>query len=84
LRARARYGLGQVEHAQELIEKALERWALDARFAKLFFAQERSRRPSSRSKKIADSILSRLSVWQEQDPSLLVEAALFEPRTNMA
>lgn len=78
-RASALYGLRQDVQARELIETALTRWSFDARFPKLFFLQEREKTMTRSGKKLADALLRQLYVWLENDPSLPVYAAPFDP-----
>ena len=78
-RASALYGLGRDGQAREVIETALNRWSFDVRFPRLFFLQERDKAMTRAGKKLADSLLQQLYVWIEQDPSLAVYAAPFDP-----
>ena len=78
-KAVALYGLGRDEQAREAIETALTRWSFDVRFPRLFFLQERDKAITRESKKLADSLLQQLYVWIEQEPSLAVYAAPFDP-----
>ena len=80
-RAAALYGLGRDEQAREVIETALIRWRFDVRFPRLFFLQERDKAITRESKKLADSLLQQLYVWIEQEPSLAVYAAPFDPNS---
>ena len=78
-RASAFYGLGRDEQARDVIETALNRWSFDVRFPRLFFLQERDKAMTRAGKKLADSLLQQLYVWIEQEPSLAVYAAPFDP-----
>ena len=78
-RASALYGLNRDEQARDLIETALIRWSFDVRFPRLFFLQERDKTMTRGGKKLADSLLQQLYVWIEQEPSLAVYAAPFDP-----
>ena len=78
-RASALYGLGRDAQARDLIETALTRWSFDVRFPRLFFFQERDKPMTRAGKKLADSLLQQLYVWIEQEPSLAVYAAPFDP-----
>lgn len=78
-RASALYGLGRDEQARDVIETALSRWSFDVRFPRLFFLQERDKSMTRAGKKLADALLQQLYVWIEQEPSLAVYAAPFDP-----
>ena len=78
-RASALYGLGRDVQARDVIETALTRWSFDVRFPRLFFLQERDKSMTRAGKKLADALLQQLYVWIEQDPSLAVYAAPFDP-----
>ena len=78
-RASALYGLERDEQARDVIETALSRWSFDVRFPRLFFLQERDKPMTRTGKKLADSLLQQLYVWIEQEPSLVVHAAPFDP-----
>ena len=78
-RASALYGLGRDGQARDVIETALNRWSFDVRFPRLFFLQERDKAMTRAGKKLADSLLQQLYVWIEQEPSLAVYAAPFDP-----
>ena len=78
-RASALYGLNRDEQARDLIETALTCWNFDVRFPRLFFLQERDKSMTRAGKKLADTLLQQLYVWIEQDPSLVVYAAPFDP-----
>lgn len=78
-RASALYGLGRDGQARDIIETALNRWSFDVRFPRLFFLQERDKAMTRAGKKLADSLLQQLYVWIEQEPSLAVYAAPFDP-----
>lgn len=82
VKADALYGLGRDREAKLLISEALDRWAFDSRFAKLFFLRERGKKVSFFGKKLAGRIISRLYSWQEEDPSLLLLASPFETRSE--
>ena len=77
--ASALYGLGRDEQARDVIEMALTRWSFDIRFPQLFFLQERDKPMTRAGKKLADSLLQQLYVWIEQEPTLAVYAAPFDP-----
>ena len=78
-RASALYGVGRDGQARDVIETALHRWSFDVRFPRLFFLQERDKAMTRAGKKLADSLLQQLYVWIEQEPSLAVYAAPFDP-----
>ncbi|MGI5090115.1 tetratricopeptide repeat protein [Treponema sp. OMZ 805] len=78
-RAAALYGLGRDGQARDVIEIALSRWSFDVRFPRLFFLQERDKAMTRAGKKLADALLQQLYVWIEQEPSLAVYAAPFDP-----
>ena len=78
-RAAALYGLERDGQARDVIETALTRWSFDVRFPRLFFLQERNKAMTRAGKKLADSLLQQLYVWIEQEPSLAVYAAPFDP-----
>jgi len=82
IKADALYGLGRDAEAKRLISEAMDRWAFDSRFAKLFFLRERGKRVSFFGKKLAEHIISRLYAWQDEDPSLLLLASPFETRSD--
>ncbi|UTC67795.1 MULTISPECIES: tetratricopeptide repeat protein [unclassified Treponema] len=82
VKADALYGLGRHDEAKRLISDALDRWAFDSRFAKLFFLKERGKKVSLFGKKLAEHIISRLYVWQDEDPSLLLLASPFETKSE--
>ncbi|UTC63700.1 tetratricopeptide repeat protein [Treponema sp. OMZ 788] len=82
VRADALYGLGRHEEAKTLISEALDRWAFNPSFAKLFFLRERGKKVSFFGKKLAEHIISRLYAWQDEDPSLLLLASPFETRSE--
>ncbi len=82
LKARALYGLSRNEEARKEIDEALGRWALDPRFAKLFFLKEKGKKVTASSRALAKKILMRLYSWQELDPSLLLLASPFETKSE--
>ena len=82
VRADALYGLGRHEEAKQLISEALDRWAFNSSFAKLFFLRERGKKVSFFGKKLAGHIISRLYAWQDEDPSLLLLASPFETKSE--
>ncbi len=81
-RAAALYGLGRRQEAQGVIFTSLQRYPFDARFTKLFFMQERGRKANARTKNLARRLLSRIYVWQESHPELLVLSTPFEENTD--
>ncbi|TYT79267.1 hypothetical protein [Treponema phagedenis] len=80
----ALYGLKRFSQAEDAIVSSLNRWAFDSRFPKLFFLQEKDRTPSAKAKRIASDIISKLYVWQDSDPEVLLYAVDFEPNTKEA
>ncbi|MGI5084705.1 tetratricopeptide repeat protein [Treponema putidum] len=82
VKADALYGLGRDTEAKRLILEASDRWSFDARFAKLFFLRERGKKIDFLGKKLSEHILSRLYVWQEENPSLLLLASPFETKSE--
>ena len=82
IKAASLYGLGRYDEAKNLIFEAVGRWALDPRFPKLFFLQEAGKQITPLGRKLADHIISRLYVWQDLDPALLVLASPFETRSE--
>ncbi len=72
------YGLGRREEAVHLVSRSLERWPFDSRFAEVFLRREAVLPKNPLVTDVAAKILSRLYLWQEQRPVLLLLAVPFE------
>lgn len=79
IKAVSYYGLARIDVAQNSIKLGLERWPFDPRFPKLFLQQHKNKPLTSEARKIADTILARLYVWEEACPELLLLSSYFEP-----
>ena len=79
VRAISFYGLGRKAEARASVSRALDRWPFDARFPRVFLLREKGTPSSSGAAEIAQTILSRLYVWQDEDRELLLLAVPFEP-----
>lgn len=77
-RAVSLYGLGKSAEARASISRSLERWPFDARFPRLFLTREKSAQASDDATAIAQKIISRLYVWEDNDRELLLLAVPFE------
>lgn len=71
------YGLGKQAQARAVIFSALQRYPFDFRFTKLFFAQESRYTITPAVKNFARQLISRMYIWQESHPELLVYSAPF-------
>ena len=78
IKASSLYGLDRRREAEEVIEQALERHSFDPRFPKLFLIQEKERRQTEYSRRIAMRILENLYVWKDSEPILLPLSVHFE------
>ncbi len=78
IKASCLYGLNRRREACEVIGQALDRHSFDSRFPKLFLLQEKDRRLTEYSKKIAMRILENLYVWKDSEPILLPLSVHFE------
>jgi hypothetical protein len=85
VRAVSFYGLGRKAEARASVSRALDRWPFDARFPRVFLVREKGSPTSSDAARIAQTILSRLYVWQDEDRELLLLAVPFEsnPETRV-
>lgn len=72
------YGLGRLADARALVSASLERWPFDSRFPKTFLSREASRMPNGAGLDLAEKILSRLYIWENDDRELLLLAVPFE------
>ena len=79
VRAVSYYGLGRKAEARASVSRALDRWPFDARFPRVFLLREKGSPSSQGASQIAQTILSRLYVWQDEDRELLLLAVPFEP-----
>lgn len=77
------YGLNRRDDAVALVRQSLERWPFDSRFAEVFLRVEQTYPPDPMRLELARTILSRLYLWQEDRPELLLLAVPYE-RTNAA
>lgn len=73
------YGLGRLDEARNLVEQSLDRWPFDSRFAKAFLQSESVQKPDRKTVVLAEKILARLYIWEEQDREILLSAVPFEP-----
>lgn len=73
------YGLGQLAEARNLVQQSLDRWPFDSRFAKVFLVREVVQKPDRKTVSLAETILARLYIWEEQDREILLLAVPFEP-----
>jgi len=78
IKASSLYGLNRRGEAEAVIDQALDRHSFDSRFPKLFFIQEKDRRRTEYSRKVAKRILENLYVWKDSDPILLALSVHFE------
>ncbi len=78
VRLLAYYGLGRRSEINRLYPTALDRWPFDSRFPRLFFIREKNTAVSADLRRIADTIRSRLYVWENDDRELLLLAVPFE------
>ncbi|MEL3905171.1 MAG: hypothetical protein P1P63_08710 [Treponemataceae bacterium] len=72
------YGLSQKKNAQSLLLQALDTWAFDFRFAKVFLQQENSSARTKINIAIAQKIIARSYVWESSNPEVLVLLTPFE------
>ncbi len=72
------YGLKRYDAALALVRQSLERWPFDSRFAEIFLRSEQTRTPDQERLDLAQKIISRLYLWQEERPELLLLALPFE------
>lgn len=72
------YGLNRRDEAIALVQQSLERWPFDSRFAEVFLRVEQAYPPDSKRLDLARKILSRLYLWQEERPELLLLAVPYE------
>lgn len=72
------YGLGRLADARALVSASLERWPFDSRFPKAFLSREATRMPNGAGADLAEKILSRLYIWENDDRELLLLAVPFE------
>ena len=79
VRALSLYGLGRDADARTLLGKCLDRWPFDPRFPRLFLREEAGRQLTESSLSIANVILPRLYLWENEDRGLLLLAIPFEP-----
>lgn len=77
-RAVSLYGLGKIAEARSSVSRALERWPFDARFPRLFLTREKNAQATGEASAIAQTIISRLYVWEDEDRELLLLAVPFE------
>ncbi len=77
-RAVSLYGLGKIAEARTSVSRALERWPFDARFPRLFLTREKNAQATGDASTIAQTIISRLYVWEDEDRELLLLAVPFE------
>ncbi|MGF7109359.1 tetratricopeptide repeat protein [Treponema pedis] len=82
IRAAAFYGFGRDEEARAVINEAMTRWTFTPDFAKLFFIMERGKKITGGAKRLAEHIIERLYIWQDEDPSLLIFASPFEAKSE--
>lgn len=78
IKASSLYGLNRRREAEAVIEQALDRHSFDPRFPKLFLIQEKDRRRTEYSRKVAMRILENLYVWKDSEPILLPLSVYFE------
>ena len=78
VRLLALYGLGQREEAIRLAKTSLERWPFDSRFAEVCLRRETGHTKDPLVTDVIETILSRLYLWQEQNPVLLLLAVPYE------
>ncbi len=72
------YGLRRLDDAIALVRQSLERWPFDSRFAEAFLRVEQENPPDTVRLELARIIISRLYVWQEDRPELLLLAVPYE------
>ncbi|PIE98975.1 MAG: hypothetical protein CR988_00710 [Treponema sp.] len=78
IKATSFYGLKKWADARRVISESLDKWSFDARFPKLFLMAEKSKTVGNVNLNLAMKILSRLYIWEEEDPSFFVFSAPFE------
>lgn len=72
------YGLSQKTKAHALLSEALDTWAFDFRFAKVFLQKENSSARTRTNTVIAEKIIARSYVWESSNPEVLVLLTPFE------
>lgn len=72
------YGLKRFDDAIALARQSLERWPFDSRFAEAFLRVELANPPDAARLDLARTITSRLYLWQEDRPELLLLAVPYE------
>lgn len=76
-RLRCLYGLGRLGEARTLMIAALDRWPYDARFPRLFLTREKDLTPDSLALSAAETVISRLYIWEEEERELLLLSVPF-------
>lgn len=76
------YGLSQKTLARRLVFEALDKWAFDFRFAKVFLQNEKDSAKTEVNKSIAEKIIARAYIWETSNPEILVLLSPFEPDQN--
>lgn len=72
------YGLNQQTQALALLDEALDKWAFDFRFPKLFLQNERYATKTATIQRLAEKIIARSYVWETSNPEVLVLLSPFE------
>lgn len=75
----ALYAADKQSERERLFLQALDRWSFDSRFPRLFFSREYLNHPNPQTVRIAEILLRRLYMWENEDRELLLLAVPFEP-----
>lgn len=76
------YGFNRKTEARRLLSEALDTWAFDFRFARIFLQNERNSEKTNETIGIAEKIIARSYVWENSNPEILVLLSPFEPNKN--
>jgi len=79
----ALYALDNRVERERLFLLALDRWSFDSRFPRLFFSREYLHPPSPQTLRIAELLLRRLYMWENEDRELMLLAVPFEPNPQL-
>lgn len=82
IRVLSYYGLKQKTDARKLLSQALDKWAFDFRFARIFLQYEKYSAKTAINKAISKKIIARSYVWENSNPEILVLLSPFETDLN--
>lgn len=77
VRIRSLYATSNHSEARKLLSAALNRWPFDGRFPRVFLTVESPVSPDPQSRILAQTILDRLYIWENEDRDLLLLAVPF-------